>query len=66
VTRFITSPVEEMIKYPGLLSRTFQRRVRSATRHTPISYVQSLRIEEGKRRKERTDVRIERISWTVG
>jgi len=33
---------------------------------TPIAYVQRLRIEDAKRRLERTDVSVDEISWRVG
>lgn len=54
------------IKQAKLAERTFKRRFTSATGITPIHYVQSLRIEEAKRRLERTDVSIDEISWRVG
>jgi len=34
--------------------------------HTPIAYVQNLRIEEAKRRLERSDEPIDEIGWAVG
>ena len=33
---------------------------------SPIAYVQRLRVEEAKRRLERTDTPVERIAWEVG
>ncbi|WP_416138068.1 GlxA family transcriptional regulator [Halomonas sp. HK25] len=62
----LAHPVEEMIKRSRLAERTFKRRFASATGLTPIAYVQRLRIEEAKRRLERTDASIEEISWRVG
>lgn len=59
-------PVEEMIKRSRLAERTFKRRFTSATGLTPIAYIQRLRIEHAKRRLERTDTSIEKISWQVG
>ena len=42
------------------------RRFRQATGLTPLAYVQRLRIEDAKRRLERTEDSIERIGWHVG
>jgi transcriptional regulator GlxA family with amidase domain len=62
----VASPVEEMIQRSRLAQRTFKRRFKDATGLTPIAYVQRLRIEEAKRRLERTDATIDEISWQVG
>ncbi len=62
----VASPVEEMVKRSGLPARTLKRRFKKATGHTPISYVQHLRVEEAKRRLERTGEPIDKISWAVG
>jgi transcriptional regulator GlxA family with amidase domain len=62
----IANPVEEMIKRSKLAERTFKRRFVSATGLTPIAYVQRLRIEDAKRRLERTDAPVDEISWRVG
>lgn len=62
----VASPVEEMIKRSKLAERTFKRRFAAATGLTPIAYVQRLRIEDAKRRLERTDAPIDEISWRVG
>jgi transcriptional regulator GlxA family with amidase domain len=62
----VASPVEEMVKLSALPERTIKRRFRKATGYSPISYVQNLRIEEAKRRLERTDHPIDEISWAVG
>jgi transcriptional regulator GlxA family with amidase domain len=62
----VGAPVEEMVKRSGLAERSFKRRFTKATGFTPIAYVQHLRVEEGKRRLERTDASIEDISWKVG
>ena len=55
-----------MIKRSTLAERTFKRRFVSATGLTPIAYVQRLRIEDAKRRLERTDAPVDEISWRVG
>nr|MBS0019852.1 helix-turn-helix domain-containing protein [Gammaproteobacteria bacterium] len=62
----VASPVEEMIKHSRLAERTFKRRFTSATGLTPIAYVQRLRVEDAKRRLERTEASIDEISWQVG
>jgi len=62
----VANPVEAMIKRSKLAERTFKRRFVTATGLTPISYVQRLRIEDAKRRLERTDASVDEISWRVG
>jgi transcriptional regulator GlxA family with amidase domain len=62
----IANPVEEMIKRSKLAGRTFKRRFVGATGIAPIAYVQRLRIEDAKRRLERTEASVEEISWQVG
>lgn len=62
----VSRPVAEMTKRSGLSPRAFERRFRNATNLSPIAYVQHIRIEEAKRRLERSDVPIDRISWDVG
>jgi transcriptional regulator GlxA family with amidase domain len=62
----VANPVEEMIRRSRLAERTFKRRFTSATGLTPIAYVQRVRIEHAKRRLERTDAPVEKVSWQVG
>ena len=62
----VANPVEEMIKRSKLAERTFKRRFTAATGLAPIAYVQRLRIEDAKRRLERTDASVDEISWRVG
>jgi transcriptional regulator GlxA family with amidase domain len=62
----IANPVEEMVKRSGLAERTFKRRFTEVTGLAPIDYVQRLRVEDAKRRLERTDAPVEDISWRVG
>ena len=62
----VAAPVEEMVARSGLAERSFKRRFTRATGHTPIAYVQHLRVEDAKRRLERTDAPIDEISWNVG
>jgi transcriptional regulator GlxA family with amidase domain len=62
----VANPVEAMIKRSKLAERTFKRRFTEATGLSPIAYVQRLRIEDAKRRLERTDASVDEISWRVG
>lgn len=62
----VAAPVEEMVRRSGLPERSFKRRFKNATGLSPIAYVQHLRIEEAKRRLERTDAPIDEIGWHVG
>lgn len=62
----VAHAVEEMIRRSGLATRTFQRRFTKATGHAPIAYTQRVRIEEAKRRLERTSDPIDEIGWSVG
>jgi transcriptional regulator GlxA family with amidase domain len=55
-----------MVKLSGLPDRSFKRRFRLATGTTPIEYVQHLRVQEAKRRLERTEMSVDDISWAVG
>jgi transcriptional regulator GlxA family with amidase domain len=62
----IANPVEAMIKRSRLAQRTFKRRFAEATGLAPLAYVQRLRIEDAKRRLERTGTPVDEISWRVG
>jgi len=62
----VANPVDEMIRRSQLAERTFKRRFTAATGLTPIAYVQRLRIEDAKRRLERTEAAVDEISWRVG
>jgi transcriptional regulator GlxA family with amidase domain len=62
----VANPVDEMLKRSKLAERTFKRRFVSATGLAPIAYVQRLRIEDAKKRLERTDAPVDEISWRVG
>jgi transcriptional regulator GlxA family with amidase domain len=62
----VANPVEEMLRRSRLAERTFKRRFATATGLTPIAYVQRLRIEDAKRRLERTEASVDEISWRVG
>ncbi|MBB3230149.1 GlxA family transcriptional regulator [Halomonas stenophila] len=62
----LAHPVEEMIRRSALAERSFKRRFAGATGLTPIAYVLRLRIEDAKRRLERSDASVDEISWRVG
>ncbi|MCC6407820.1 MAG: helix-turn-helix domain-containing protein, partial [Planctomycetes bacterium] len=62
----VAHPVEAMIERSKLAARTFKRRFAAATGLAPLEYVQRLRIEDAKRRLERTDAAIDEIAWRVG
>lgn len=62
----VANPVEEIVRRSGLAERTFKRRFKEATGFAPIDYIQRLRIEDAKRRLERTDAPADEISWQVG
>ncbi|HEX6199545.1 MAG TPA: helix-turn-helix domain-containing protein, partial [Thermoanaerobaculia bacterium] len=59
-------PVEAMAARSGLAPRSFQRRFRRATGHSPIAYVQQLRVHRAKGMLAGTRDSIEEIAWRVG
>ena len=60
------NPIDGMTRRSGLSMRSLERRFLKATGHSPIAYVQNLRIETAKRRLERTMEPIEEISYGIG
>jgi transcriptional regulator GlxA family with amidase domain len=62
----VAAPISAMVKHSGIPERSFKRRFSNATGYSPIDYVQHLRVEDAKRRLERTDISIDQISWSVG
>ncbi len=46
--------------------RTFKRRFARGTGYAPIAFVQRVRVEEAKRRLERTSEPVDAISYAVG
>lgn len=60
------NPIEEMTRRSSLSMRSLERRFMKATGHSPIAYVQNLRIEAAKRQLERTDKPVETISYEIG
>lgn len=62
----VAAPVTELVERSGLPERTFKRRFTTATGYSPIAYVQRVRVEEAKRRLERTAEPVNAISYAVG
>jgi transcriptional regulator GlxA family with amidase domain len=62
----VATPVAELVGRSGLPERTFTRWFARATCYSPIAYVQHVRVEEAKRRLERTSEPVDRISYAVG
>jgi transcriptional regulator GlxA family with amidase domain len=62
----VAAPVTELVVRSGLPARTFKRRFARATGYSPIAYVQRVRVEEAKRRLERTSEPVDAISYAVG
>lgn len=62
----VGSPIEQMAARSGLAERTFKRRFTNAAGMSPLAYVQRIRIEEAKRRLERTEDSVEAVGWHVG
>jgi transcriptional regulator GlxA family with amidase domain len=62
----VATPVEQMVVRSGLAERTFKRRFTEATGVSPLAYAQRIRIEEAKRRLERTEESVEAVGWHVG
>ena len=60
------APVTELVERSGLPERTFKRRFAKVTGYAPIAYVQHVRVEEAKRRLERTSEPADDISYAVG
>jgi transcriptional regulator GlxA family with amidase domain len=62
----MANPVDEVTKHSRLTPRSFSRRFNKATGRSPMAYVQRLRMEDAKRRLERTTEPVDKISWLVG
>ncbi len=60
------NPVEEMVRISGVPERSFKRRFTKATGLTPIAYIQHLRVDQAKRRLERTGIPVDEIGWQIG
>ena len=62
----VANPVDEVTRRSRLAERTFKRRFIAATGLAPLEYVQRLRVEDAKRRLERTVEPVDDIAWRVG
>jgi transcriptional regulator GlxA family with amidase domain len=62
----VAAPVTELVERSGLPERTFKRRFARATGYAPIAYVQHVRVEEAKRRLERTSEPVDQLAYAVG
>lgn len=62
----VANPVDEVIQRSTLAERTFKRRFVAATGLAPLDYVQRIRVEDAKRRLERTVDPVDDIAWRVG
>ena len=58
--------VDQLAGRTGLARATFNRRFMRATGHTPINYLQRLRVEKAKVLLEETAQAVEEIGWQVG
>lgn len=58
--------ITELVQVSGLPKRSFDRRFRAATGYSPLSYIQTLRVEEAKQLLETSAVPVERIGQGVG
>lgn len=62
----VANPVENMTLRSGLSERSFKRRFRNATGHSPIGYVQQVRIHRAKRLLVQTREPLEEVAWQIG
>ena len=62
----VSNPVERMAERSGLSTRTFARRFRRATGHSPMEYLQALRVEEAKQMLEVESMDVAEIAASVG
>jgi transcriptional regulator GlxA family with amidase domain len=60
------SPVAALTHWSALSERSLKRRFSQATGMTPIEYVQTLRLEDAKRRLETSDTPVEEVAIDVG
>jgi transcriptional regulator GlxA family with amidase domain len=58
--------IAELVRKSGLPKRSFDRRFRAATGYSPLSYIQTLRVEEAKQMLETNTVAVEQIGQEVG
>jgi len=60
------NPIEEVVLQSGLPDRSFKRRFSKATGHSPIVYMQNLRVEAAKQQLESGDRAVDEISYSIG
>ncbi|MGH8448532.1 GlxA family transcriptional regulator [Pseudomonas sp.] len=58
--------IDEVAQRFGFGVRNFKRRFKDATGHTPIAYLQTLRLERAKQMLEATRMTLESITYAVG
>jgi transcriptional regulator GlxA family with amidase domain len=58
--------IVQLVRQSGLPKRSFDRRFRAATGYSPLSYVQTLRVEEAKQLLETSAVAAEKVGRDVG
>lgn len=58
--------MDSLAEKVGLGSRTFKRRFKQATSENPLNYLQRIRVEQAKRKLEKTTEPINNIIWSVG
>lgn len=58
--------VAGIVREAGLPKRSFDRRFRAATGYSPLSYVQTLRVEEAKQLLETSNIAVGEIAEQVG
>jgi AraC-like DNA-binding protein len=58
--------MSEMARRSRLSMRSLARRFMKAAGHSPLAYVQNMRIEAAKRRLERSNMPVDEISYEVG
>jgi transcriptional regulator GlxA family with amidase domain len=62
----VANPIVEMSLRCSLSTRSLERRFMKATGHSPLDYVQNMRVEAAKRLLERTDEPVDGIGYDVG
>jgi len=60
------NPIGEVVLQSGLPDRSFKRRFSKATGHSPIVYMQNLRVEAAKQQLESGDRAVDEISYSIG
>ncbi|KZY60699.1 AraC family transcriptional regulator [Oleiphilus sp. HI0068] len=58
--------IEQLATKANMSVRTFKRRFKEATGESPLSYIQHLKIEQGKEHLKHSDQSVAEISWKVG